>query len=340
MTRLSVVLIAKNQEWNTARLIESVLDRTACVFSREVVLVDSASTDHTIEVASRYPITLLSLHSDQPLTPAAGRYVGYKYTLGDLVLFLDGDMELCEGWLEKALEVVQGAPHAGAVTGRVLDVPSDTNHKSWPVEPPFSDSVTEIRHGGGAALYRRSVLEEVGTFNPYLNSDEEPELCLRIRCKGYRVLRLDYPIAYHYSSPRRAFSTLVSRRKRNLYLGYGQAIRYHWGTGLLWPYLKERGYALVPGIWIVAGVIILMWSLIGGQWGWSGGWLLLSCSVVVGDAVRKRSFYQAIFSLAHRLFISEGTVRGLLRAHNNPTSYPCKLDVVKQADEIQLVGHE
>jgi GT2 family glycosyltransferase len=214
-------------------------------------------------------------------------------------------MELCTGWLEKALEVVQNTPDAGAVTGRVLDISPNANQKMVPVEPPFSGSVKEVRHGGGAALYRRSVLEEVGPFNPYLNSDEEPELCLRIRRQGYRVLCLDYPIAYHYSSPRRALSTLVSRRQRHLYLGYGQAIRYHWGTNLLWPYLKERGFALVPGIWIVIGVVILIGSLISSQWVWFAGWLLLSCAVVLGDAIRKRSLYQAIFSLAHRLFISE-----------------------------------
>jgi len=43
-------------------------------------------------------------------------------------------------------------------------------------------------------MYRRAVLEEVGTFNPYLNSDEEPELGLRIRHAGYRILELDHPI--------------------------------------------------------------------------------------------------------------------------------------------------
>src|SRR5205814_10040498 len=42
---------------------------------------------------------------------------------------------------------------------------------------------------GGAALYRRSVLEHVGTFNPYLFSDEEPELYIRIRHAGYQVLQ-------------------------------------------------------------------------------------------------------------------------------------------------------
>jgi len=91
MTELSVVLISKNQEWNTARLIESVLRETDSLPAREIVLVDWASTDHTTEIAARYPIAVLKLRPEQRLTAAAGRYVGYKRTRGGLVLFLDGD---------------------------------------------------------------------------------------------------------------------------------------------------------------------------------------------------------------------------------------------------------
>ena len=108
MAELSIVLISKNQAWNMSRLVESVLRNTTCVSSREIVLVDSASTDGTIEVASRYPIRILRLRPDQHLTPAAGRYIGYKHTSGELVLFLDGDMELCKGWLETGLQILEG----------------------------------------------------------------------------------------------------------------------------------------------------------------------------------------------------------------------------------------
>ena len=62
---------------------------------------------------------------------------------------------------------------------------------------------------GGAAMYRRSTLEEVGPFNPWMHSDGEPELCVRIRHAGYRILKLGHPIAYHYSDPDGIISTAV-----------------------------------------------------------------------------------------------------------------------------------
>ena len=335
MTKLSIVLISKNQAWNIARLIESASQESACASSVEIVLVDSASTDKTIETARRYPISILRLGPDQLLTPAAGRYVGYQNTFGDFVLFLDGDMELCNGWLERALAVFQSRPDAGAVTGQVIDLSKTTraNNKMNLESSAFGDSVTEVLHGGGAAMYRRSVLEQVGTFNPYLHSDEEPELCLRIRHAGYRVLKLQYPIAYHYSNPGEALSTLVGRWRRNLYLGYGQIIRYHFGNELLWLYLKERGYASVPALGLAAGLISFLWSLKTHRWIWFSLWILLLGVIVTGDAYRKRSLYRAIFSLLHRMVITDGTVRGFLLRPLAPDSYSSRADVIKRASK-------
>jgi len=118
-TSVSVVLISRNQAWNISRLIESVLDGTGGIQAREIVLVDSASSDGTVEIARRYPIKILRLSPTQPLTPAAGRYVAYERTSGDLILFLDGDMEMCSGWLGKATVIAETEPAVAVVTGRL-----------------------------------------------------------------------------------------------------------------------------------------------------------------------------------------------------------------------------
>lgn len=330
MTDLAVVLISKNQAWNISRLVESVLRETACVSSREIVLVDSASTDETIELARHYPIGILRLRPDQRLTPAAGRYVGYKNTTGSLVLFLDGDMELCSGWLEKALQIIQSRLDVGVVTGQLVDLPKAAGpDQKQPLTQAGMDVATESSFCCGAAIYRRSVLRQVGTFNPYLYSEEEPELCLRIRHAGYRVLLLGCPVAYHYSDPSGALSTLVGRWRRNLYLGFGQVIRYHFGSERLWLYLKERGYGCLPGLGLGAGLASFLWSLNSHKWIWFGLWIFLLSSVIAWDAYRKRSLYRAIFSVLHRLIIVDGMLRGFVLTPADPDSYPTRLDIIK-----------
>jgi glycosyltransferase involved in cell wall biosynthesis len=331
MTELSVVLISKNQEWNIARLIESVIRETDPIPAKEIVLVDSASIDQTTEIGSRYPIKVLKLCQEQRLTAAAGRYVGYKQTTGDLVLFLDGDMELCEGWLDQALSVMYSRSEVAVVCGRVVDRPKPVQATSerYLERLPIDDAgMISVLQGGGAAMFRRSVLEQVGTFNPYLYSDEEPELCLRIRHAGYLVLRLPRPIAFHYSLPADAFSTLLGRRSRNLWLGYGQNIRYFFGSPLLWWYLRERGWAVAPVLALSVGIVAIAVSGLTRQWGWLAMWGVSMVILTIGIAIRKRSLNRALFTLFQRLLVLDGTIRGLLLKPYDPSGYPGKYVVI------------
>src|SRR5258708_8926746 len=292
------------------RLIESLLDKSDLVSGMEIALVDSASTDRTIEAASHYPITVIQLQPSQRLTAALGRYVGYQHSCGELILFLDGDMELCDGWLERALAVLKDNPTIAAITGKVIDRPSATPYgDKLPVEPLCPPSLNserglggevDVKHGGGAALYRRAVLEQVGSFNPYIYSDEEPELCVRIRHSGYRIVQLDYPIVFHYSDPIEAMSTLIARWKRRLYLGAGQNLRYHFGKEVFWPYFKERGFGILPAIGLMGGFVALAWSAIGHQWLWFGLWLAALGAVIGPGTYRQHSLYPGPSSLLLR----------------------------------------
>lgn len=331
MFDLSVVLISRNQEWNIARLIESVLDGTSRIPSRDIILVDSASMDKTIEIASRYPINILRLRPDQPLTPAAGRFVGFKHTSGDLVLFLDGDMELCNGWMERALTLFENRPDVAVVTGPWINLPMSTNHNDK-VNSNFLKYEYNDKQGlqlGGAAMYRRSVLDQVGSFNPYLHSEEEPELFLRIRNAGYHIFRLEHPIAYHYTDPIENITTLVGRWRRNLWLGIGQSMRYHIGTELFLPYARERGYGCFPGLVLAVGFAGFLYSLVSCQWMLFGFWMLLVVTTILGYVCQKRSLYRTVYSLFLRLFSIDGTVRGFLITPEDPKNYPAKLDVIK-----------
>lgn len=315
-----------------ARLVESVLAHTAAADSVEVVLVDSASTDATVEIASRYPIDVLSLHADQRLTAAAGRYAGTHHTTGDFVLFLDGDMALIPGWLEAALAVMREQPDVATITGELIERPTSTPPEvdltvAQPDEPV---QATDIKQGGGAALYRRAVLEQVGTFHPYIISDEEPELCVRIRHRGHRVVQLNRYITYHFSDPSEAMSTLIKRAGRRLYFGAGQNLRLHLGDEYFLPYLVERGFGLIPLAGLIAGALLLLWGVLRGQWALFALWVLAVLGIIMLDALRKRSLYRALFSMLLRLLIMDGTVRGFLLPPLDPATVSLRYDVVHQ----------
>jgi GT2 family glycosyltransferase len=342
MCDLSVVLISKNQAWNICRLIESVL----CAFSSvseapEVILVDSASTDDTVQLASRYPITILRIRPGQRLSPAIGRYIGSQRACGDLVFFLDGDTELVQSWLPRGLQVMAEDPGVGAVTGKVINCPTSAAGRTAPIETFSEGSPRGVLwgsyDGGGAAMYRRSVLEKVGTFNPGLYADEEPELCLRVRHAGYRVLELDRPIVWHYNDAPEAISNVLSRRRRNFLLGVGQCLRYHLTDGLLWPYLKERGrWSLAATMWLAFGFATLLRLLIARDAIPFGAWTCGVMLLIAMTAWQKRSLRAALVSAFHRVLQIEGLLRGFLREPLRPADWSWRLDVVKQSSAKEL----
>ncbi|MGA2672936.1 MAG: glycosyltransferase [Terracidiphilus sp.] len=192
---LSIVVIGRNEGQQLARCLESI-GQVSGVAVSEVIYVDSASTDGSPQLASRFGATVIVVRSEHP-TAAIGRNAGWQRATSDLVLFLDGDTVLhpdfalaaCREMLrESSIAAVWGHrreihPEA-SVYNRVLDL-------DW-VYPPGL-----VEFCGGDVLMRRKVLLDAGGFDERLIAGEEPELCRRIRAQGYGILHIDCPMTGH-----------------------------------------------------------------------------------------------------------------------------------------------
>jgi GT2 family glycosyltransferase len=165
-----------------------------------------------------------------------------------------------------------------------------------------------------------------------LFSDEEPELCLRIRNEGYQILRLPRTIVFHYTAPREALSTFLTKRQGNIWLGFGQNIRYLWGTPIFWTYLKERGWAISPAFVIGIGLLAALASIISSQWLWLLIWVAFLLLLIIGVAIRKNSLKHALLILFRRLLVLDGTIRGCLLKPYDPGSYPGSFEIIKRMD--------
>ncbi len=327
---VSVVLISRNQVWNTRRLIDSVLAGTRFLDSSEVIFVDSSSSDGTAEAAAELPITVLRLSCEGPLTPAAGRYIGYKRSRGKYVMFLDGDMELFPGWLEQAFALLESSPEIAAANGVRVDLPVDVQGEQASAAEPAR--VSDSRFLGGHCLLRRSVLEQVGSFNPFLFSEEEPALVMRIRHAGYRIVRVHRPMVFHYTSLPGEVSTIIGRWRRNLYLGAGQNLRYNLGSEIFWPYVRERAWGIAPLAVILGGTAAAGVGLLRGELIWFGLFAALVVAVAVGDLIRRRSLTRTFASLIERLCLADGTLRGFFLPPLPPESYPANVEVLRNSN--------
>src|SRR5436190_19264372 len=103
---LSIVVITRNER----AYIEACLRAAVAAGSRidlcEIALIDSNSSDDTVEIASRFPIRIIRLSGAYRVCPAMGRHVGMRLTAGRYILFLDGDTTINPRWVELAIRVL------------------------------------------------------------------------------------------------------------------------------------------------------------------------------------------------------------------------------------------
>ena len=108
---ISVVVIGKNEGERLAACLKSI--QTALnVLAHEVVYVDSCSTDQSLQTAKALGARCFLL-AERQTTAGLGRFVGAKEARGEYLLFLDGDMQLCPGFAEKALMAIAAKGYDG-----------------------------------------------------------------------------------------------------------------------------------------------------------------------------------------------------------------------------------
>jgi cellulose synthase/poly-beta-1,6-N-acetylglucosamine synthase-like glycosyltransferase len=198
MKTFSVIVIGKNEEAHLADSLRSVLAATAELSDNpeesEIVYVDSASTDRSIEIARSFGVRVLSLRPDWIHTPAAGRYIGFHHTTGEYLMFVDGDTVIDRKWLSRALACFI-EPQVAGVAGYLNDL--DEHGQEIPYVGERGVEMKELPRLRGIAAYRRAAFEQVGPFNPYLRSEEEAELALRLRKAQWKLLHLPLPMGCH-----------------------------------------------------------------------------------------------------------------------------------------------
>lgn len=99
---ISVVIPAYNASGSLKRAIESCMRQT--LPAHEIIIIDDASTDNTIEIVKQYPDIIL-LPLQQNAGPSKARNTGWDAATGDIIAFLDADDE----WHEEKLACISKA---------------------------------------------------------------------------------------------------------------------------------------------------------------------------------------------------------------------------------------
>jgi glycosyl transferase family 2 len=149
----------------------------------EVVVVDDGSTDESVRIAEEFPCELLKTANRGV---SAARNLGAGHSRGEILFFLDSDVELRPDAVAVAVELLDADPSLGAVCG-IYD---------W--VPLVDDGVVErykvlhghfwrVRSAGEVRLasfslgaFRRGVFEAVGPLDENLRYTEDVEYGARL----------------------------------------------------------------------------------------------------------------------------------------------------------------
>src|SRR5580704_16531900 len=186
---VGVVVIGRNEGERLRRCLHSVQG------TARVVYVDSGSTDGSVAAAGELGAEVVVLDSSLPFSAARARNAGLdrlgeQSPTAEFVLFVDGDCEVALRFADIGRQVLLDDARVAAVAGRLRErFPERSLYNrlcdmEWDVPPG------EVKSCGGVALFRVSALREAGGFNPRIVAGEEPELCVRLRRRGWRLRRL------------------------------------------------------------------------------------------------------------------------------------------------------
>lgn len=192
---LSVVVIGRNEGLRLARCLESVRALRGFV-EVQLIYVDSASTDGSPETAARYGAQVVVVHPRRP-TAAVGRNAGWPLATADFVLFLDGDTVLHPDFPRAAYDRMISDSRISTVWGHRREIHPEESVYNRVLDLDWIYAPGVVEACGGDVLMRCSALREVNGYDDQLIAGEEPELCRRLRARGYSILHIDHPMTCH-----------------------------------------------------------------------------------------------------------------------------------------------
>lgn len=244
---LGCIAIGRNEGERLIRCLESLRAGSA-----HVVYVDSGSTDGSVEAAKARGVEVVDLDTSIPFTAARARNEGFARLLQlapelRYVQFVDGDCEVVDGWLPSARGALESRPELAVVCGRRRERHPEQSVWNAIVDVEWDTPIGDAKACGGDAMMRVEAFREVEGFDASLIAGEEPELCVRLRARGWKIERLDLEMTLHDA----AMSRMSQWWKRSVRAGhaFAEGASMHGGS-------SERHWVReTRRIWLWGGVV-------------------------------------------------------------------------------------
>lgn len=209
--KLSVIVPCYNAENIIDRCLSSLVNQTLGLENMEIVLVNDASTDGTLQVLKfweqKYPDSILLIDSTANMKTGGARNLGIQYASGEYIGFVDNDDWVDITMYEKAYFAAEkyGCDVVGVLYAREREdgyrfpFAMPEGEKNVPVDAtkPIPEGVSVLPGEIWSKIYRRSVVVDNHLYFPEGLSYPENywDSLLRYYIKSYYVVD---EVLYHY----------------------------------------------------------------------------------------------------------------------------------------------
>jgi GT2 family glycosyltransferase len=220
---VSVTVVTYNSGRFIKRCLESVLEQK--YGSLEVVVIDNASTDGTVDLLEQFSDRCRIYYNDENLGFAAAQNQAIALAGGDWVLTLNPDVLLLPNFIQALVEAGQADPKVGSVCGKLLtirpsfDLPEkelvdSTGIYFTPALRHLDRGSQEVDNGhylnfeyvfgatAAAALYRRQMIEDISIDGEFFDPDffvyrEDADVAWRAQLMSWRCIYSPLARGYH-----------------------------------------------------------------------------------------------------------------------------------------------
>src|SRR4051812_32722809 len=207
MPLVSVIMPAFNAEAYIGRAIESVLRQTWA--DLELVIVDDGSSDGTLGIARAFAgrDPRVKVLQQPNAGPGPARNTAFGAAEGRLLAFLDSDDEWDDTFLAEHVALLDARPDVDVLIGNARNRGgSRDNQPARPVEDDGQPiSLARMLENECAlfimTVFRRTVIDAVGGFDPALFTNEEYDLWIRASLAGFRFARHPKPLGWYSCRP-------------------------------------------------------------------------------------------------------------------------------------------
>lgn len=272
--KISVLIVNWNGEHFLMECLTALLAQT--VSPHEIILLDNASTDKSIEIVRQFPsVRLIALDQNTGFSRGNNLAAAEISEESEWIALLNPDAFAEPRWLETLIESVKSNPEfdvfgsklVNASVPTLLDGAGDAYHLSglvWRMEHGSPVSISsESEHEifspcAAAALYRRSAWQAIGGLDEdYFCYVEDVDLGFRIRLAGYRCLYVPRSIVHHVGS-----GTTGGQ--------HSAFAMYHGHRNLVWTFVKDMPgflfWLLLP-LHIMMNLVSMIWFTLRGRGG-------------------------------------------------------------------------